>query len=192
MEAKVCIEPECEGPSRARGYCTKHYQQWRKRTPEADRALPTSEELFWAKVDRSGGPDSCWHWGGTLSPDTGYGQVRVAYRSRRAHRYAYELSLGPIPAGLVIDHTCHNSAECTDVPCLHRRCVNPSHLEAVTQSVNTSRGRTGHHHSMKTHCPQGHEYNEKNTAPQYNGRGRRCRACANARSIARNARKKAA
>lgn len=192
MEAKLCSEPECTQPSRARGYCTKHYQRWAKRTPKEDRHNPSSEDLFWAKVDRSGGAESCWQWMGSFSPDTGYGQVRVEYRLRRAHRHAYELEYGHIPPGLVIDHTCHNDSDCAAVPCPHRKCVNPSHLEAVTQSLNTSRGRTGHHHSSKTHCPHGHEYDEKNTAPQHNGRGRRCRACSNARSIARNARRKAA
>lgn len=152
---------------------------------------PRSPEQFMARVG-VGNPDECWPWLGPVDKDTGYGEVRRNYRLYRVHRYAYELHHGPIPAGLVIDHACHNDSGCTDVPCAHRRCVNPSHLEAVTQSLNTERGRSGSHNSDKTHCRQGHEYTPENTAPQHNGRGRRCRACSNARSIAKNARRKAA
>jgi hypothetical protein len=47
----------------------------------------------------------------------------------RAHRFAYELLVGPIPEGLVIDHLCRN-----------RRCVNPAHLEPVTAEENWRRG----------------------------------------------------
>lgn len=192
MVPKICSVDGCARPKRARGYCTRHYQQWQRNTPHEDRVTPTSEELFRAKIDAPSGGAACWNWLGCVDPETGYGEVRVNYRLYRAHRYSYELHKGPIPEGHVIDHACHNNSGCTDVPCAHRRCVNPSHLEAVTQSVNTSRGRTGEHNSSKTHCPQGHEYTPKNTAPQNNGRGRRCRPCSNARSIALNARRKAA
>jgi len=146
---------------------------------------------FWEKVDARD-VDGCWPWLGYVDKDRGYGQVRVDHRLHKVHRFSYELHNGPIPAGRVIDHACHNNSDCTDVPCLHRRCVNPRHLEAVSQSLNTERGRSGSHNSSKTHCPQGHEYTQENTAPQHNGRGRRCRACNNARSIANNARRKAA
>jgi hypothetical protein len=78
-----------------------------------------------------------------------------------AHRMAYELARDPIPAGLVIDHLCRN-----------KRCVNPSHLEAVEQRVNLLRGETN---SAKTHCINGHEFTPDNT---YMWQGKRsCRAC---------------
>lgn len=150
---------------------------------------PRTVEDFLAKVDVRG-DDECWPWLGYVDKESGYGQVRKNYQLLKAHRYSYEIANGPIPGGHVIDHACHNNSGCTDVPCAHRRCVNPRHLEAATQSVNTRRGRTGEHHSRKTHCPQGHAYTPENTAPQRGGRGRRCRACNNARSIARNARRK--
>ena len=83
----------------------------------------TAEERFWANVDRS---ESCWLWTGSLS--RGYGQVMMHGRMVRAHRYAYELLVGSIPTGLTIDHLCHV-----------KNCVNPAHLEPVTQSENMRR-----------------------------------------------------
>ena len=81
---------------------------------------PMTESAFWSKVTRLDG--GCWTWNGTLDR-YGYGsfRVRVGGRIRRqfiAHRFSYELVVGTIPEGLVLDHRCRN-----------RMCVNPDHLE---------------------------------------------------------------
>lgn len=97
--------------------------------------------------------------------ENGYRKVRVEGRKIvRAHRLAYEATKGPIPEGLVIDHLCRN-----------RQCVNPDHLEAVTQSVNAARGNRNRV-AERTHCKQGHEFSEENTYERPDG-GRGCRAC---------------
>lgn len=72
---------------------------------------------------------------------------------------------GPIPEGLVIDHLCRDLL-----------CVNPGHLEPVTQKENVRRG-VGH--GAETHCPQGHEYTEANTRVSKKNK-RYCRACGRA------------
>ena len=118
--------------------------------------------------------DGCWEW--TASKPRGYGQLMVDGRMRRAHRVVYETFVGPIPEGLVLDHLCCNPS-----------CVRPDHLEPVTQVENVSRGRAGMHNALKTHCPQGHPYDEKNTylQPGTAGRfrdGRQCRTCRRDRS----------
>ena len=77
-----------------------------------------------------------------------------------AHIYAYESLVGPIPAGLELDHLCRN-----------RSCVNPFHADPVTHQINMSRGFW----AMKTHCPQNHEYTPENTR-MYQGK-RICRSC---------------
>lgn len=132
---------------------------------------PTFEERFWAKVDRRG-DDDCWPWLASLSH--GYGQIKGPRRSPLgAHRVAYELLVGPIPEGLTLDHLCHTrDPECTPGPaCLHRRCVNPAHLEVVSASENTRRGV-----GRKTHCAHGHPWVEENIYRRANGRAY-CRLC---------------
>jgi len=125
----------------------------------------TAEERFWVKVDASG---DCWEWTaganalgyGTFVPDS------ASKKKVKAHRFAWETLIGPIGKGLVIDHLCRNP-----------RCVNPDHLEPVTQRMNIMRGYSRSVRNAKvTHCPRGHEYDEANTRFDPNG-GRKCRAC---------------
>lgn len=114
--------------------------------------------------------DECWLWTGCKT-GAGYGQLTHRGQSGlRAHRVTYEALVGPIPAGLVLDHLCRN-----------RACVNPYHLEPVPQRVNVLRGESSAaRNARKTHCPRGHEYDNSNTRI-YAGR-RYCRACAKARA----------
>ena len=65
-------------------------------------------------------PNGCWLWPGAKT-HTGYGLVVHDGRARQAHRVAYELHVGPVPGGLMLDHICYE-----------RACFNPAHLEPVT------------------------------------------------------------
>jgi hypothetical protein len=124
----------------------------------------TLEERFWSKVSQTGESD-CWEWEGTRNPK-GYGRLAVGRTSVPAHRYAYELLIGPFPPGLVSDHLCRN-----------RGCVNPSHIEPVTNRENILRGRTLPAENIKrTHCKRGHPFDEANTYITSKG-ARDCRAC---------------
>lgn len=156
------------------------------------RVKMTAARRFWAKVDTSGGPSACWPWTGYVDGRTGYGQFHDGDRLVKAHRFSYGLANHTVPLGLVVDHECHNDAECKDVPCAHRSCCNPAHLEAVTQAVNSIRGRTGDHQLAKTHCPHGHEYTPENTILRNEGKHRVCRACRRIHQNNYNARRKAA
>jgi HNH endonuclease len=124
-------------------------------------------------------PDTdCWLWVGNRDKD-GYPLFRPdpSGPEKRAHRIAFEHHFGPIPEGMQLDHLCHTWAlvtgECGAGPCLHRRCVCPEHLEAVTVSENTL--RSDHAERRKTHCPMGHEYKGANTIMR--GGKRFCREC---------------
>jgi hypothetical protein len=137
----------------------------------------TFEERFWSQVDTSGGPDACWPWTGTRH-SRGYGTFYVVKGDQRlAHRVAFMLSRGD-PGPDVIDHECHNrDLTCPGGKfCPHRLCQNPTHLSAKTIAQNVADGP--HANGRKTHCPAGHEYNERNT--YINSKGSRiCRPCNN-------------
>jgi len=124
-------------------------------------------ERFWSKVDIGGWQD-CWPW--TAGKDrNGYGQFFPERKTCvKAHRFAYELSVGPVPADLTIDHV-------KAWGCTMRSCCNPLHLEVVTRGDNTRRGGN----SLKTHCPQGHPYDYEWTHPESGKRLRSCTQCRN-------------
>lgn len=152
----------------------------------------TLEERMSSKysIDAESG---CWRWTAWVGGQ-GYGLIYMAGRGSSeavgAHRAMYEVHRGPIPEGLALDHLCHNrDTSCRGgKTCLHRRCVNPDHLEPVPSAVNTARGRAGEINrerlSSRTHCTHGHEFTAENV--RFDSRGRRaCRACGRERMRSR-------
>ena len=115
--------------------------------------------------------DGCMIWMGSKSAK-GYGTVAWKGENRRVHRVVWTILVGPIPDGMTIDHVAERG-------CKSKACANIEHMELVTSEVNTSRsagnkGR-GSHERAKTHCPQGHPYDDENTY-WYRGQ-RQCKIC---------------
>lgn len=169
-----CLRDGCEELAHSRGYCGRHYMaERRKGTFETH--TPTLEERFWAKVEKT---DACWPWRGSLTA-YGYGTIWIENHRRAAHIVGWELTNGPVPEGLQLDHRCHDPKFCQlSRRCPHRRCVNPAHLEPVTARVNLLRGGgVSAANAAKTHCPQGHEYTAANTYHDPRTGNRQCVTC---------------
>lgn len=130
----------------------------------------TTLELILSKVVVS--PNGCLLWRGARI-STGYGCVAIRRRTALVHRVLYEIFVGPIPDGLVIDHLCRTPL-----------CCNPAHLEIVTNQENARRGLKG---ILTTHCPHGHPYDAENTYVDAKG-WRECRTCIRERGRASYAR----
>jgi hypothetical protein len=113
-----------------------------RRSKKHPNGTPVAERMaYYTLINLETG---CHDWLGCKR--MGYGQIRVAGRTARAHRVAWELKNGPVPCGLHLDHLCRN-----------RGCVNPAHLEPVTHRENVLRGVGPTAINVaKTHCGQGH------------------------------------
>lgn len=141
-------------------------------------------ERFWANVDSSAGPEECWPWIASRAI-SGHGRFGSGIdKIWSSHRWLMaKLANEKLERS---DFVCH---KCDNPP-----CCNPSHLYIGSAQDNIrdreSRGRSGSGrvNAVKTHCPRGHLYDEKNTLMK-NG-SRNCRACHAAREVRRRSLKR--
>lgn len=191
MPESTCLHSRCTGGPAVDGLCIEHHIETLLPLVAAFKPGARVDLIvrFLGYADQSGGPGACWPWTGSVDGG-GYGMIFIngtKTRLHRAHRFAYEYFIGPIPGGLEIDHTCHTK-ECP-TPTKgdpHRRCVNPRHLEAVDRPTNIRRSTAPEathayyeeYREEVTYCPKGHEFTEENTQWRTIKRGYRTRRCA--------------
>lgn len=108
-------------------------------------------------------PHECWNWNENRTYPTAY----FDGNKEKAYRFSYSIFNGALKEGLVIDHLCRNP-----------RCVNPEHLEQITNGENIRRGINPiSENYKKTQCNRGHPFNVGNTYIRKDGKGRMCKAC---------------
>jgi hypothetical protein len=175
----VCKVGDCERAATGRGYCNPHYQRWRRYGSPTERrslaGLSASERIAARSQPVQSG---CVEWTGSRDRN-GYGVITWQDKHWRAHRLAYETSVGPIPPGMVLRHICDNPP-----------CVLVSHLVPGTAAENVRDmiernpdhplqfgGKvSGWRKRASMHCQSGqHEFTPENTY-WYRG-NRQCRAC---------------
>lgn len=129
----------------------------------SDPRLPDS---FWSKCTPE--PNTgCWLWIAGTTGRTDYARIRHNKSKALAHRVSYMVLRGPVPEGLKLDHLCRTTL-----------CVNPLHLEAVTQQENVRRGISPPARAAaKTHCKRGHELSGDNLRIFERKPGRFMRTC---------------
>lgn len=124
MAQRTCSIDDCDRPYYGRGWCNAHYARWRRHgDPQRGGTVrDLGHESMWdVSTERRG---DCLIWTGDVQA-SGYGRIYVDGVRVPVHRYAWERANGPIPDGMVIDHTCHTPA-----------CVEASHLRPVTHARN--------------------------------------------------------
>ncbi len=93
------------------------------------------QRLF-SRVEEAAPPEDldvegpCWLWQGSTS--CGYGRFSIGEKKHKAHKLSYEVLVGPVPSGRVLDHLCRR-----------RACINPAHLDPITNKQNVVRGVIG-------------------------------------------------
>jgi hypothetical protein len=135
---------------------------------------PISIHDFERRISRRMVPEpnsGCWLWLGATD-GKGYALIKINNTLYRAHRVSYALYVGNLVDGLVIDHKCR-------VRC----CLNPYHLEQVTNLENIARGIAGENMRIKDFCPRGHPYVGSNLTVDNRG-ARVCRECNKQRCLA--------
>jgi HNH endonuclease len=163
---RLCSIEGCTAPSVTRGWCPAHRARWRRHgDPRLGKPAHIKGTVEYRLKARSSlQPNGCILWNGAKTA-AGYGTLNVQNTRQLVHRLAYELYVGPIPEGLTLDHLCRT-----------RACINPEHLEAVTNRENILRGTSpSAKQARRTHCPSGHPYAGENLIRWRNHR--HCRAC---------------
>lgn len=136
----TCVFPGCTRKPVAKNLCSSHWAQSSRRGSLSPIITDETEEERWLRSFLIDAKSGCWNFikngkgaGKGTNAGRGYGQFWWAGKKKMAHRYSWERVNGPIPAGMQLDHLCRNT-----------HCVNPAHLQVVTQYENLLRMKCWH------------------------------------------------
>ena len=155
----ACRIEGCETDVLHNGVCQAHYWRFRRKGTYDLKPRPTLNEQILRFDSFINKTATCWLWiGATCGRDGNYGRFFLNGQAVLAHRFAYEIWVGPIPVGYDVDHVYERG-------CRNTLCVNPAHLEAVTPEENQRRQVTGSSgvNRRKTECKYGHPFSPDNT-----------------------------
>jgi HNH endonuclease len=133
--------------------------------------------------------NGCWHYPAVTSAK-GYAITRIGWPVTKGafiHRLSWIYYKGDIPENMVLDHLCHDTKTCAGGnSCVHRRCVNPNHLQLVTLAKNSQ--NTSRLLKNKTHCIHGHAL--ENNIYKYGKNRQSCLTCSTIQKDAYHLRRK--
>lgn len=178
MSKRTCEVDGCPKPHKGHGLCEMHLARYRRNgqieSIQGPRYSSVEDRLKYNVV----AVGECLHYTRFIKSD-GYAIIKDDDGVQRyAHRVAWERKNGPVPEGLELDHLCHtDDLHCQGgASCLHRRCVNPDHLEAVTKSQNQRRGMASFERTGL--CLSGkHDVTDPANVQYDSPTARRCRPC---------------
>lgn len=133
---KICSVENCDSKHWGLSFCHLHYYRFKRNGTPDLQEVPTLEERFWSKVDKSNGDNACWIWKASRN-EYGYGKIRYNGVLRKATHVVWFLTYGAFPT-LDILHSCDNTP-----------CINPKHLREGTQSDNNQDIRDRNRHFSK-------------------------------------------
>ena len=163
---RVCVVESCFREASLRGMCRPHYQRARRLGEfEPSQTPSAADRLKSGLVEKANG---CIEWTGNVDRK-GYGRIGVNNKHVGTHQLAWELVNGPIPEGMCVLHHCDNPPCCNVSKCLFLGTIADNNRDMSAKGRN--------HNTLKTHCPQGHEYTPQNTYVRPSKGTRKCRTC---------------
>lgn len=141
---KHCELIGCNNFKHAKNLCDMHYRRKIRKgyigQPGALRHITRNSSLIDKFFKNIAFVSDCWLWQAGKTK-AGYAEIQVNKITMYGHVWSYKYFIGEIPYRFTVDHTCHNDSICINgAVCIHRLCVNPDHLEAVTRGENVRRG----------------------------------------------------